>query len=102
MKTHTPGPWEYRPSKTGHCAVWPCGCSERVADVYAPLDDRFAAPAQCNARLIAAAPDLLEACKAARDTLDRLMGDTDLDDDTSLEMRTFKMLNVAIAKAEGK
>ena len=90
---YSPGPWEYRPSKTGHCAVWPCGCSERVADVYAPLDDRFAAPAQCNARLIAAAPDLLEACKMFVDACENAPSKT---------AAAVRMARVAIAKAEGK
>ncbi len=59
MSTHTPGPWEYKPSESrgdehhiGNSQYFPiftvvCGTPE----------------ARANARLIAAAPDLLEACK---------------------------------------
>lgn len=52
-----------------------------------------------NAKLIAAAPTLLEACKAALSALDRLKGDSDLDSDESPEMNAWRKLNHAIAAA---
>lgn len=64
MKRITPGPWTYEPAEhedsfaikgTGS-AVW------RVADTYGyPMPGQ----SEANARLIAAAPDLLAACEAA-------------------------------------
>ncbi len=45
-----------------------------------------------NAHLIAAAPDLLEACKKARSQIIALCSEDDVPDD----------VNLAIAKAEGK
>ena len=59
---HTPGPWEI-----SRDAV-PEGYTQNT--VYAERDGERVATAfrnEANARLIAAAPDLLEACKAALD-----------------------------------
>lgn len=51
---------------------------------------------KANARLIAAAPDLLEACRAGAIALaEAEIRDTDL-------ARIYAMMNTAIAKAEGK
>jgi hypothetical protein len=53
MKQHTPGPWEFLPPDDGNCGAitaktgWICDFAEE--------------PSDANARLIAAAPDLLEA-----------------------------------------
>jgi hypothetical protein len=59
---HTPGPWQVKQARNGHTAVYPTGSQERVADIYCPLDvDGHHA---ANARLIAAAPELLAALKA--------------------------------------
>lgn len=58
---YTPGPWDYVPGMVvgGHL-VASCGCEQGVfADQ--PVGE-FERPA--NAKLIAAAPDLLAACKA--------------------------------------
>lgn len=70
--SHTPGPWEIMVS--GYSVdVWACqegGCRMFVASL---VEARFCEPPsvalhvdviKANARLIAAAPDLLEACKA--------------------------------------
>lgn len=59
-KTHTPGPWEYHNS--GFCDVVytrgeKLGDGDRICEMYGPNTE-------ANARLIAAAPELLEACKA--------------------------------------
>ena len=68
--THTPGPWTYRkhsdPEDAWRWAYWIDGVHELsggktpVCDVRNVGDD-----AEGNARLIAAAPDLLVACKVA-------------------------------------
>jgi hypothetical protein len=66
--------------------------------VYAPLDDRFAAPAQVNARLIAAAPELLFACKMVAE-----WAKTPGDHAGNPYMHPFVQYALeAIAKAEGK
>lgn len=57
---------------------------------------------EANFKLIAAAPDLLDACIEARSAIDYLMGDSDLPEDDSDEMTAMQMLSAAIAKAEGK
>lgn len=56
MSKHTPGPWEYR----GHAWV------QTADDKKTPIANfNFYAATEANARLIAAAPELLEACKVA-------------------------------------
>ncbi len=67
---HTPGPWEFGPNHSstglaGQLVVRPAGefpHGEWVADVGSMYDDHR----EANARLIAAAPDLLEVAQAAR------------------------------------
>jgi len=67
---HTRGPWKYEKTSTGilHVfntvngrAVW------TIAEVYKNLDgvnnEELLKESEANARLIAAAPELLEACK---------------------------------------
>lgn len=43
---------------------------------------------------------LLIAAKAARSAIDRLMGDSDLPDDNSDEMKAMELLDAAISEAE--
>lgn len=85
---HTPGPWEIR-------------YDILLAEI--PGDNQLARirwfrhhihRAEANARLIAAAPDLLDACKMAR-TLGTLA-------QTSTVANIKAMLDTAIAKAEGR
>lgn len=63
MSKHTPGPWKFyddsNDGKTNRIEIVAIG--KTVARIYhsVPAEDLP------NARLIAAAPDLLEACKAA-------------------------------------
>lgn len=61
---HTPGPWEFR----GHW-IWPVGSNDdigRVSESYLrPGSER-----EANGRLIAAAPELLEALKALLNKVD--------------------------------
>jgi len=87
MSKHTPGPWEVRQAETGHTAVYPHGGRERIADIYCPLDINGNHAA--NARLIAAAPELLEACKSIL---------KDYGYDSSIRLQ----LSEVIAKAEGR
>lgn len=60
MTKHTPGPWEQTYGKRGTLCVisdttWICG---EIENPHSPIDE---VEAIANARLIAAAPDLLEA-----------------------------------------
>jgi len=114
---HTPGPWRIVIDGT-YSEAWPFvlgpqhddDCSEAVAELptshvvksrrgapgcYSEKPGRFKTTPQhddvmANARLIAAAPELLEALKAARDDL-RVAGFNS----------TVSMLDEAIAKATG-
>ena len=70
MEKHTPGPWQSIPAKTE-------GLNQ-----------------EANALLIAAAPDLLEACKAALLALE--------DSPLHIDGPTSRIVEAAIAKAEGK
>ena len=79
--THTPGPWRIRGKRDGlitveTVATAPAGYGLPVANVlcHSYMQD----PSEANAMLIAAAPELLEACKlvlAQHDTTD-CMGPT--------------------------
>ena len=87
MKTkHTPGPW-----KAIECAVYRSDNGDKVADTW--LAKPSVGAKKANARLIAAAPDLLEAAREANKALCH----HGLGEDPAL-----MMLQAAIAKAEGK
>lgn len=73
MTKHTPGPWLFRtaPTSAGICHIV-SAAGWRGAFIYGDgireaVDDAIprAQELAANARLIAAAPELLEACKAA-------------------------------------
>lgn len=110
----TPGPWLVERSDDGHdirmASAIACGWDheshhliEYHHGVEADQDDggeQFA-EAEANARLIAAAPDLLEALIEAEDILDDLTGADDLSDDSELH-GTLRKVRAAIAKATGR
>lgn len=84
LQKHTEGPWHVwneqfpRIGPTHNCTV---------AGVFAcPVGDQ-----QANAKLLAAAPEMLEALKSAMQCLDDFVGDGP----------TYRMVKAAIAKAEG-
>jgi len=101
---HTPGPWDaitsdgrnYRiigGEEAGYVAI--------VGAIFQPQQNA------ANARLIAAAPDLLEACKKASAVLAKFynaeaerMGEWEFNGTRPL-YKTEKILRAAIAKAEG-
>lgn len=85
LPKHTEGPWHVwneqfpRIGPTHNCTV---------AGVFAcPVGDQ-----QANAKLLAAAPEMLEALKSAMQCLDDFVGDGP----------TYRMVKEAIAKAEGR
>lgn len=88
MSKHTPGPWHVS-SNTAQDLV--CAGDEVVADcTTGDLPDISIA----NARLIAAAPELLEACKS--------LLPEGWDDGVMDHMPGVKIARLAIAKAEGR
>lgn len=113
---HTPGPWKfdkeygnamdelYGPDGRAIAAIWTRGCDSptRVRECYKPFAEGVA-----NARLIAAAPDLLSACKDAETACDEVASWLESDeafDITALvvDLRgVMRKLTAAIAKAEG-
>ena len=102
---HTPGPWTHqRSGRNSHmmnkpgwnhndpmqCALSVYGVNYRILT----LEDEFPGvrtreEQEANARLIAAAPELLEACKAAQRVIEFFL-------------TTHNTINKAIAKAEGE
>ena len=106
MSKHTPGPWEVvnnPPNEDGSTATSIYGSDQYVADVYcgyAGSKNMPNAEAAANARLIAAAPELLEA-------LDGMIqvygGDRDWNGPKhSTELELIAMARAAIAKATGE
>jgi hypothetical protein len=100
---HTPGPWEYRVAANYvGFSIAPVNTVVTLAAVERPRGNpetlnvtcfNFPGDTEANARLIAAAPDLLEACKAA-------LNDMECDDFASETLT--KMIRDAIAKAKGE
>ncbi len=96
---HTPGPWEFGPNHSstglaGQLVVRPAGefpHGEWVADVGSMYDDHR----EANARLIAAAPDLLAALIAITTTRCDGIDITPIND-------AWDMATAAIAKATGQ
>jgi hypothetical protein len=102
MSKHTPGPWSIDgPTRMGGARIvapYKPQCTYMVAEVLPDCPDDAARDA--NARLIAAAPDLLAACKAAVATgmvpqLDSLPTNT-----KTAVGDAAKMIYDAIAKAQ--
>jgi hypothetical protein len=101
--SHTPGPWHVD-DVANFCAFSADG--KRVSYCYSAHSDRSDEEAAANARLIAAAPELLEACKEQiirlTDLFDRHERPTyNRDAQSDLDLILASGL-AAIAKAEGK
>ena len=94
---HTPGPWRRKSAQTA--SPWHIDAGEgptyrmiaRVHDAYTADDSSHA-----NARLIAAAPDLLAAASDALESLRRLPNAPD-----AFRVTCIAQLSAAIAKATG-
>lgn len=90
--THTPGPWQYSPCEiTGRYSIYHNGPVAYCGDTTASPGD-----GEANARLIAAAPELLAALVALVGEAD--LGEVDLDDDDRAKLDVAR---AAIAKATG-
>lgn len=93
MTNHTPGPWfcdgpVIRGDADGASSV----SVASVLDVAWPFGRRAGPAAQFNARLIAAAPDMLEALKAAQSLIEIII---------PFDGEVSRMVRKAIAKADG-
>jgi hypothetical protein len=94
---HTPGPWKAQ-LREGYVGQWEVeGQYEVIATGETALVADVASYTECddaNARLIAAAPELLEALMGLRLYVDPLMGGEEVDN-------ARRAANAAIAKATG-
>ena len=86
---YTPGPWKYIPGIVKHYVESENG-DLRIGIQEMDLLDGHSVPAEANARLIAAAPDLLEAAKLALEKCPFPVG----------AMKAKEALKNAIAKTE--
>ena len=86
MSKHTPGPWQWTQHIDPTISIYKDGFGQ-IARLY----DSSAGTGKANARLIAAAPDLLEALQSIIEDIDSEFG-TDCD---------YNKARAAIAKATG-
>lgn len=92
---HTPGPWEIEGQFDDELGVEIVNRGEeRYICEVAPFTEEWTDEEIANAHLIAAAPDLLEACKAAKKYLEP--------DLVEPGRTVFWALVAAITKAEGR
>lgn len=100
---HTPGPWGYAYDDRGECVIdvgpWCPNVYGRIDPVVASVPQDGNDNEEANARLIAAAPDLLEAAKKAKAAL-LMFGH--IEPMPSWLEEAFKATVAAIRKAEGK
>ena len=85
---HTPGPWEHNKQPSEPWCIWGLNGTRAIAALCHNDDPAITT---ANARLIAAAPELLAACKAALATFPANAG-----------CGLTTTLSYAIAKAEGR
>lgn len=97
MKTskHTPGPWVIGDDHPSVCRISSQGSDQIGAMDIAPFG---LAEAMANARLLAAAPELLEALRSCRDRLAQLPGSAV---PTTPTYELIACVDAAIARAEG-
>ena len=100
MSNHTPGPWMV--SRYSQCTVLKSitirGGNDIIARISIPASVFDNRPYKANARLIAAAPDLLKAAKAIMDNLDGMVGEVT----SGYHEDIIAPLRAAIAKATGE
>lgn len=104
---HTPGPWQTMNSpKAGFRDIWSLGDDQpqnrKVVCEISPSDTTFG-----DAELIAAAPDLLEACRSLLTSVQGMLpgyGDSKFASELSVQtVQGYRQqAEAAIAKAEGK
>jgi hypothetical protein len=87
MNKHTPGPWMYRSQANGSLDFFGEGGNRVILQNVRLINQ------EANARLIAAAPSLLEALESALELIDVI---------TPLEGDVHRKARAAIAKATGE
>ena len=98
---HTPGPWAVKGKAPGP-VVYAEGRREHICVVQHDLDQPYQmaketyAQAEADARVIAAAPDMLAACEEVAEIIHHRAGTGDPD-----LHRANEILRAAIAKAKG-
>lgn len=107
-KSHTPGPWSYRQCRNKTRGIWiDCDASdERGKMLGGTLAEAYEhgcgdGDQEANARLIAASPDLLAACKEITRVLNAI-GWANVASDWPVVTDACELARAAIAKAEGK
>lgn len=104
-REHTPGPWTFDDKYSTTDTFFITGPKhQNVVEIHRTIEELsdFGSDAEdrANARLIAAAPDLLEACQNARNVLAAIaVGDLK---EVRANSPALQMLRNAIAKAEGR
>lgn len=103
MSKHTPGPWIWA---DGYCGLFGAGPNNEVLS-YAAYEGMWlshGAKRDANARLIAAAPDLLKAAKLVLAWREAEEDHSEADAYERMNMRSEseKAIRAAIDKAEGK
>ncbi len=100
----TPGPWIVTDATTGHDLPhrWIADCYQLSIVTQESGNIPNHEQAEANARLIAAAPELLAACKAALERLSFAAPEVQPASRPALfiDQSTYKQLRAAIAKAE--
>ena len=106
MSKHTPGPWLIGKRSSGGYSLINADGWESLARVVTVMEDdnRPCAEGVANARLIAAAPDLLEALKElSRSFIGTYSDDQRSDDEINNHREHWeRMARAAIAKATGE
>jgi hypothetical protein len=97
MSKHTPGPWETDRDNihTGQIAIIHHCLNNNWVEVWSPNWPIDEAEQEANARLIAAAPEMLEALRAAWNCILDLPG-------TQAQVEATELVYNAIAKATGE
>lgn len=102
MSNHTPGPWRQH-SQAPDRIIVNGSCVYRVRDMTVNEDGQYGRPNPADVALMAAAPELLAALRAARDELislyEQLFPDDESDNETTAAIDAAL---AAIAKAEGR
>ena len=104
VKKHTPGPWAQFRTVNGDRFITAEGDRGLIelATVYAEAEYQAKLPDEANARLIAAAPEMLEALRAAQLELNEYFELLRRDHPMHDAYLTGDKVDAAIAKAEGR
>lgn len=99
---YTPGPWNYRESlASGNNFIYAGGKKEAIAGVLRYVSEDGGTEGDANARLIAAAPELLAAAHKIVESLEELAHVQCGDRNIAHTWDFVKIADEAIAKAEG-